>query len=148
MLQVEEERIIYRPPADVFRFVATEHFTNHPKWDPNVVEMVPTSAAAIGIGSTARLVRNDRGKRIVGSAEVIEYEPDRLFGIVSRFGPFTLQQRATFEARPEGKTLLHLSIDTEASGPLRLLLPFLKGQFRKTMAASLQSIKQQVEGHS
>jgi hypothetical protein len=126
--------------------VATEHFTNHPKWDPNVVEMVPTSTGAMGIGSTARLVRNDRGKRVEGSAEVVEYQPDHLFEIVTRFGPFILQQRATCEARPEGKTLLHLSIDTEASGALRFLLPLLKGQFRKTMAASLQSIKQHIEG--
>jgi Polyketide cyclase / dehydrase and lipid transport len=146
MLHVEEQQIIERPPTDVFRFVATEHFANHPKWDPNVVEMVPSSAGPIGVGSTARLVRNDRGKRIEGSAEVIEYQPDRLFGIVSRFGPFILQQRATCEARPEGKTLLHLSIDTKANGMVRLLLPFLKGQFRKNMAASLQSIKQHVEG--
>jgi Polyketide cyclase / dehydrase and lipid transport len=147
MLKVEEEQIINRRPADVFRFVATEHFTNHPKWDPNVVEMVPTSTGAMGIGSTARLARNDRGKRVEGSAEVVEYQPDRLFGIVARFGPFILEQRAMCEARPEGKTLLHLSITTEASGALRLTLPFLKRRFRKTMTASLQSIKQHVEGH-
>ena len=148
MLQVEHEQVIHRPPPDVFHFVATDHFANHPKWDSHVVEMTPTSAGQMRQGSTARLVRDERGKRIEGTAEVTEYEPDHAFAIVDRFGPFTLHQRATFEKRNDGGTRLYLSIATEARGPIRLLLPLLKGQFRKTMAASLESIKRHIEAES
>ena len=145
MLRVEAERVIHRPPADVFRFVATEHLANHPKWDPHVVEMIPTSAGPMRTGSTARLVRQDRGKRMEGVAEVTEYDPNRTFAIVSRFGPFTLHQRATFESVAERGTHVHLTIDTEARGLMRLLLPLFRAQFRKTMTASLETIKRLVE---
>ena len=30
---------ITRPPADVYAFVATEHATNHPRWDPAISDM-------------------------------------------------------------------------------------------------------------
>ena len=148
MLSVEQEQVIHRPPADVFEFVATSHFANHPKWDPRVVEMIPTSAGPMTAGSTARIVRDERGKRIEGVAEVVEYEPDHAFALIARFGPFTLHQRATLEERSDGGTQLHLAIDTEAKGPMRLLLPLSKGQFRKTMAVSLERIKRHVEAHS
>jgi hypothetical protein len=36
-------------------------------------------------------------------------------------------------------------IDTRARGAIRLLLPLLRGTFRKTMARSLRSIKEQME---
>jgi hypothetical protein len=38
-----------------------------------------------------------------------------------------------------------LVIDTHARGVIRLLLPLMRGTFRKTMARSLRIIKQHVE---
>jgi hypothetical protein len=138
-------QVIERPPAEVFRFVATEHFQNHPKWDPAVTAVTPTSPGPMGVGTTARLVRTDRGRRIEGSMEVTEYEPVRSFTEVSRFGPFTLHARATFEPVAPASTRLQLAMDTHARGAIRLLLPIMKGTFRKTMARSLRTIKQHVE---
>ena len=43
MVRVRASEIINRPSADVFRFVATDHFENHPKWDPSIVEIEQTS---------------------------------------------------------------------------------------------------------
>jgi hypothetical protein len=57
-MRLQAEEMIERPPSEVFRFVATEHFMNHPKWDPSVVEMIPTSPGPTHRGSTARLVRS------------------------------------------------------------------------------------------
>lgn len=42
-MYLEVSTRIERPPNDVFEFVAVNHFRNHPRWDPNVVEMTPTS---------------------------------------------------------------------------------------------------------
>jgi hypothetical protein len=33
---VKAERIVQHPPEQVFDFVATRHFENHPRWDPDV----------------------------------------------------------------------------------------------------------------
>jgi Polyketide cyclase / dehydrase and lipid transport len=145
-VRLPASQVIERPPAEVFRFVATDHFQNHPKWDPAVASIIETSPGPIGVGTTARLVRTDRGRRVEGSMEVTEYQPVSSFTEVSRFGPFTLHARATFEPVAPASTRLELVIDTHARGAIRLLLPLMKGTFRKTMARSLRSIKEQVEG--
>jgi hypothetical protein len=145
-MRLEATETINRGPEDVFSFVATDHFENHPKWDPGVAAMTPTSPGPMAEGATARLVRRDRGKTTEGTVTVTEYDPVHAFAAVSRFGPFTLRQRISFEPTAQGQTRLHLVIDTAATGPIRALLPLLRGQFRRTMAASLLAIKQQVEG--
>ena len=147
-MRLEAAQVIERRPEDVFRFVATDHFQNHPKWDPAIEQMTPTSPGPMAKGATARLVRRDRGRVMEGIITVTEYEPVRTFAAVSRFGPFTLRQRASLEPAPGGATRLHLAIDTAVTGPIRLLLPLLKPQFRKTMAASLLTIKQHVEAQT
>jgi len=144
-VRLSASQVIQRPPTEVFRFVATEHFQNHPKWDPAVTSITQTSPGPMGVGTTARLVRTDRGRRVEGSIEVTEYQPVRSFTEVSRFGPFTLHARATLAPVAPSSTRLELVIDTRARGVIRLLLPLMKGTFRKTMARSLRIIKQQVE---
>jgi hypothetical protein len=99
----------------------------------------------MGVGTTARLVRTDRGRRVEGSMEVTEYQPVNSFTEVSRFGPFTLHARATFEPVAPASTRLELVIDTHARGAIRLLLPLMRRTFRKTMARSLRLIKEHVE---
>lgn len=124
---MEAAQVIERRPEDVFRFVATDHFQNHPKWDPVIEQMTPTSPGPMADGATARLVRRDRGRVMEGIITITEYEPARTFAAVSRFGPFTLRQKASLESAPGGATRLHLPIDTAATGLIRLLLPLMKG---------------------
>ncbi len=143
-LQAEED--IDAAPSDVFRFVATEHFGNHPKWDPAVVEMTQTSPGPMRRGLTARLVRNDGGRRTEGVVTVTEYRPDSHFAAVVEFGPFRLDQQTRCAPGATGGTHLTLVIDTRATGPLRLLLPLMRPRFAKTMRASLRTIKRHVEG--
>ena len=74
-MRLSASQVIERPPTQVFRFVATEHFQNHPKWDPAVTSITQTSPGPMGVGTTARLVRTDRGRQLQGSVEVTEYQP-------------------------------------------------------------------------
>ena len=99
----------------------------------------------MGVGTTARLTRTDRGRQLQGSLEVTEYQPVRSSTVVSRFGPFTLEARTTFAPVAPASTRLQLVIDTHARGVIRLLLPLMRGTFRKTMVKSLSIIKEQVE---
>jgi Polyketide cyclase / dehydrase and lipid transport len=144
-MRLSASQVIERPPAEVFRFIATDHFHNHPKWDPAITAITKTSPGPMGIGTTARLVRTDRGRRVEGTMEVTEYQPVRSFTEVSRFGPFRLHARATLVPVAPASTRLELVIDTRARGAIRLLLPLMRGTFRKTMARSLRIIKEQVE---
>jgi hypothetical protein len=47
-VQLAASQVIERPPAEVFRFVATDHFQNHPKWDPAVTSITQTSRGRWG----------------------------------------------------------------------------------------------------
>jgi hypothetical protein len=129
----------------VFRFVATDHFQNHPRWDPAVTAITKNSPGPMEVGTTARLVRTDRGRQIQGNMEVTEYQPVSRSTVVSRFGPFTLQARTTFAPLAPASTRLQLVMDTHARGVMGLLLLLLKGSFRKTMVRSLRTIKEHVE---
>jgi hypothetical protein len=144
-VRLAASEVIQRPPAEVFRFVATDHFQNHPKWDPAVTSITQTSPGPMGVGTTARLVRTDRGQRVEGSMEVTEYQPVSSSTVVSRFGSFTLQARTTFAPVAPASTRLQLVIDTHARGVMGLLLPLMRRTFRKTMVRSLRMIKEHVE---
>jgi hypothetical protein len=139
--EVSVERIVERPPHVVFDFVATQHFENHPKWDPDLLEMTQTSAGPVGAGTTARVVRRQGRRRVEGSARVVAFAPDRSAAWEVRFGAFRLDQRAEFLPEHGGAaTRLRLSIDARARGPAAMILPLLRGRFRKTMTQSLQTI--------
>jgi len=138
---VTVERIVQRPPEVVFDFIATHHFENHPRWDPDLLEMRQTSPGPVGVGTTARVVRRQGRGRVEGTATVLDYQPDRRAAWDVRFGSFRLNQRA--ELIPEqlgAATRLRLSIDTSAQGPVRVIVPLLRGRFRKTMTQSLATI--------
>jgi len=142
-VQVGED--IDAAPSEVFRFVATDHFQNHPRWDPAVREMTPLAPGPMARGAVARLVRSDGGRTVHGVVRVTEYEPDHDFAATAEFGPFRLDQRAHFSGNANGGTHLTLEIDNHARGPARLLLPLLRPRFTRTMRQSLRSIKRDVE---
>ncbi len=130
-----------RPPEEVFDFVATRHFENHPRWDPDLLEMTQTSSGPVGPGTTARVVRHQGRRRVEGTATVTDYEPCRRAAWDVRFGAFTLRQAV--DLLPEqgaAATRLRLSVETRAEGPIRILLPLLRGRFRRTMTRSLAAI--------
>jgi hypothetical protein len=138
---VTVERIVQRPPEVVFDFVARHHFENHPRWDPDLLEMSQTSSGPVGVGTTARVVRRQGRGRVEGTATVVDYEPDRRAAWDVRFGPFRLDQRAEFVPEQGGTaTRLRLSIDTSAQGPIRMIVPLLRGRFRKTMTQSMRTV--------
>jgi len=71
-----------------------------------VTSITKTYPGPMGVGTTARLVRTDQGRRIEGTNSTV----------VSRFGPFTLQARTTFTPVAPASTQLQLVIDTHARG--------------------------------
>jgi hypothetical protein len=141
------EGVVHAPPAEVFDHVATHHFENHPRWDPDVLEMRQTSPGPVGIGTTAVVVRRQGKRRVEGTATVTTYEPVRSAAWRVDFGQFQLQQDVKLVPEQAGAaTRLSLGIETTARGPLGLLLPLMRPRFRATMQRSLSAITAMVEG--
>jgi hypothetical protein len=143
---VRVERVVLAPPAEVFDHVAAHHFDNHPRWDPDVVEMRQTSPGPVGVGTTASVVRRQGKRRVEGVATVTAYEPVCRAAWRVEFGQFQLLQDVSLVPEEAGAaTRLSLGIETTAHGPLRFLLPLMRPRFRVTMERSVAAIAALVE---
>jgi len=135
-VRLDVSESIQRPPADVFRFVATDHVKNHPRWDPEM-SLVQETPGPIGVGTRIRRVRTRGEARIEGEMEITEYNPDRTMGAVIRDGPMKL--RSWMTATSEGPTASRLTFTVESDdAPVDMLEEPIKG--------SLRRIKEMVEG--
>ena len=136
-MKLDVSESIERPPADVFRFVATDHVENHPRWDPEL-SLVQETPGPIDVGTKIR--RNRAGETPVeGEMEIIEFDPDRTIGAVVRDGPMELRSWMTVE--PEGEAASRLTITVESDdAPVEMMEAPIKG--------SLRRIKEMVEGEA
>jgi hypothetical protein len=126
---------IERPPADVFRFVATDHVENHPRWDPQM-SLVQETPGPIGVGTRIRRSRGG-GETLEGEMEITEFDPDHTMGAVIRDGPMEIRSLMTVE--PEGEAASRLTFTVESDDvPLDMMEEPIKG--------SLRRIKEMIEG--
>jgi hypothetical protein len=107
-IEVSEE--IDRAVPVVFKFYADDHVRNHPRWDPDI-ELWRTSDEPIGLGTIIQRRNSRMGTPVEGTMEVVEYEPNRAFGVVIREGSMETDGRATFEEVSEGRTRLTVAAD-------------------------------------
>lgn len=142
MLVRVDDRIDGAAPEAVFDFVARNHWRNHPRWDPNIEEIVPLDPGPIQTGSRARVRRKKgSGDEIL---EVVAFEPNSRWVSRSEMGPLTLQMTALIERVDDATSHLSLIADTQARGPIRYVLPLLAPLFRRQMRASLSRIGEMV----
>lgn len=136
MERLELSQRIDRSPEEVFRFVATDHVRNHPRWDPNM-HLEQITPGPIGVGTRIRR-RYRRGETSVeGEMEIVEYEPDRAFAAVVRDGPIELRGRYTFEPEGEGSTRLTLTLESDSPVERMDPEPIRRGQ--RTMKALIEA---------
>lgn len=111
-VQVSQE--IDRSVADVFHWVADEHVRNHPRWDPDI-ELEQVTEEPIEVGTVIRR-RNTRYETPVeGTMEVVEYEPEKAFGMVIKEGGFEMPGRITFDALGPERTKITIGTEVPAS---------------------------------
>jgi hypothetical protein len=107
-LEVSEE--IERPVPAVFKFYAEDHVRNHPRWDPDM-ELEQISPDPIGVGVVIRRRNTHFDTPVEGTMEVVEFEPNRAFGVVINDGPMETHGRVTFEAAGQDRTIITISAD-------------------------------------
>lgn len=87
--------LIERPPAEIFRYLGDGFFENYPKWSPEVIELECITNGPLKLGTIARQVRIDQGRRSETKFTINIYERDKRLGFSGVSDPF----RCTYELR-------------------------------------------------
>lgn len=99
-----------RPPAVLWKFYATDHIENHPRWDPDMsLEKETDGPIAVGTVIRRHITRGETP--VNGTMEVVEFEVERAMGVVINDGPMETHGRAIFEPDGDGGTRVVLEID-------------------------------------
>jgi len=101
----EVSQVIDRPVDKVFRFFVVEHVRNHPRWDPDI-QLEQLSDGPIGVGTVIRRRNSRSGTPVEGKMEVVEFEPNRAFGVMIHDGPVEMRSRVTFAADGDDRTII------------------------------------------
>ncbi len=101
----QHSQVINRPIDKVFHFMVNEHVRNHPRWDPDI-ELWLEADRPIEVGTVIRRRNSRSGKPVEGSMEVVEYEPNRAFGMLIHDGPIKMIGRITFEPAGDDSTIV------------------------------------------
>jgi hypothetical protein len=105
MQRAQASTLIASPPQAVFQFVAVDFARNYRRWSPEVQHLELLSPGPLAVGSRARQVRIDHGRRSEHTFRVVALEPPRRisfaeigdrFRIDYRMEPAGDQTRLTF----------------------------------------------------
>jgi hypothetical protein len=69
---------VARSADEVFDFIGTHLFENHPRWEREVVAIRPLTEGPIRVGTRAVMVRQEYGRRTESTYEITAFEPGRL----------------------------------------------------------------------
>lgn len=133
MIDFVIEREIARPPSEVFAYMTDA--SKLATWQKNTISAVPDGP--MGLGTKIREVHSaPGGKRIEMLVEVVEYEPDRTFGMRITEG-IPVHGQITLEPTGTG-THFRFRVYSEPTGMMRIVQPImgavLKWQFNRHCA--------------
>jgi Polyketide cyclase / dehydrase and lipid transport len=127
-MKLDVSESIDRPPSDVFRFVATDHVKNHPRWDP-LMSLIQETPGPIGVGTRIRRSRSGETP-VEGEMEITEFDPGRTMRAVIRDGPMELRSLMTVEPEGEAGSRLTFTIESD-NAPLDMMAEPVKGSLRR-----------------
>jgi hypothetical protein len=117
-------------PADVtFDVIGTHVYENHPRWEPEVLEIRPLQDGPVRVGSRAVMVRKAFPRPREVEYSVTELVPGRR--IAFDHPDAAMHFRLSFEVVPAGADAcdVHVHVEAEPHGPLRVLTPMMRRAF-------------------
>ncbi len=136
---------IKKHAAEVFKFVATDYFINHPKWDSRVVELQLASSGPMAIGTRGNETRKQGGRNVSYAFEVTDYQFNKLIAMKAKGGPAQFTATYAVARVAEGETRLDIEFNLSMGGLFRIMEPFMAGSFRKEVSGISSTIKQMLE---
>lgn len=95
MINLTVSTKIYRPIKQVFDFVSKPE--NDFQWQYGTLASTRLSKSASTIGSFFQSIGHLMGRRVMGTFEVTEFQPDARYGFKSLSGPLNSRTSYTFE---------------------------------------------------
>ena len=112
-MKLEQTIIIARPIEEVFAYRAA--LQQAAEWQKDILETDFTNPAAACVGSRGtECRRGPNGTTEEWELEITEFEPNRVFGIVSRCGPVQVNERDVF-ARDDDNTRYTVCLEMTGS---------------------------------
>ena len=131
------------PPEAVFAFVAD--LDNLPTWQAGVIAAEQTSSAPIGVGTTARVLRELMGQRMAVDVTVTAFDHGRRLAFEGAAAGISVAAAMDLEPAVDG-TLVRASTEIRArSAFMAALEGMAAGIAQEELAAGLQRLKAAIE---
>lgn len=93
MVKAQASVEIKRSPECVYRFIAEDFARNYPRWSPEVKQLRVMSSGPLRVGSTARQVRVDNGRRTESTFKIKKMQPNQRLTFHGSDVPFVVDYR-------------------------------------------------------
>ncbi|ADJ27884.1 SRPBCC family protein [Nitrosococcus watsonii] len=135
MIKVQSSILIDCPVDDAFQYVSAGFFENYPKWSPEVVELEKITNGPVRMGTMARQVRIDKGRRTESIFQVTEHQPPWQIEFGSLSSP---RYQARYNLEPVAAEKTHIRFTFE------LRLEFFMRPFENVIASAVKAGSQNV----
>ena len=142
-MTVEHEIVIERPVGEVFAYVAEP--ANAPEWQSGVLSTTKTTGEPMRAGVRWDETRAFLGRRVHGTLEATEYEPDRRFALRSVSGGVPIEIRHLFEPF-DGGTRVRILAEGDPGRFGRLGGRFVRRAAERQLKGDFARLKRVLEG--
>jgi len=126
MIAYQCVRDVNRSAEDTFDVIGTHMYENHPKWEPEVVEIRRITPDPVGVGSRAVMVRHEFGRTREVEYVITEFEEGRR--IASHHPNDALDFNISFEITPidSDSCRVRVNVRAQPQGWIRILEPMMR----------------------
>ena len=112
MIVYQQTREVNRSAEETFDVIGTHVYDNHPRWEPEVLEIRRITPDPVGVGSRAIMVRREFGRTTEVEYVVTEFEPGRR--IAAHHPDSALDFNISFDITPIDSDSCTLQVDVRA----------------------------------
>jgi len=144
MIHLEESIIINRPIEEVFAFMSETK--NLPLWQTDVVEARHAPEGPVQVGTKMSIVRAFMGRKMEGTADIVEYAPPTRYAYQTTSGPEV--RGANICEAVTGGTKFTVTFDMQTGGLFSLADPLVARTIKRSVESGLATLKDVLESRA
>ena len=139
MKRIERRARVDAPPEELFAYLSD--LANLPEWQSGIVSAEITSGDELGVGTTARVVRDLMGQRIEAPMTVTAYEPPSRLAIRSEVSGVKATAELDLAPADGAATDLAFAMEIRGSFITSFMEPMIAGAAGGEIDASIARIQ-------